>query len=313
MKGYRKQLTGTLKTMPENQLVSIIMNCYNGEKYLREALDSIIDQTYKNWELIFWDNQSTDNSANIVLSYNDHRIKCFYSKTHTLLYEARNLAIEKSQGGYLAFLDVDDYWDLTKLEKQMLVFSKNSEVAIVYSNYYYKNEIKNTFKEVNKKKLPEGMIVDELLRKNLMCLLTVLLNRNFINEQEKVFDPRLHMMGDFDMAIKISSKYKVSCIQQPLATYRWHGGNETISHQDLTIKELERWSIEMKKFPEISNNKGFQILLNQIEYMKAMLLLMKGDTLTAFNYFLKLPFGMYKLKLFISFLLPLKIIKLLRT
>ena len=131
--------------MPENQLVSIIMNCYNGEKYLREALDSIINQTFKNWELIFWDNQSTDNSANIVLSYNDHRIKFFYSKNHTLLYEARNLAIEKSQGGYLAFLDVDDYWDSAKLEKQMNVFYQTPEVAIVYSNYFYKNEIKKVF------------------------------------------------------------------------------------------------------------------------------------------------------------------------
>ena len=299
--------------MPENQLVSIIMNCYNGEKYLREALDSIIDQTYKNWELIFWDNQSTDNSANIVLSYNDHRIKYFYSKTHTLLYEARNLAIEKSQGGYLAFLDVDDYWNSTKLEKQMRVFSKNSEVAIVYSNYYFKNEIKNSFKEGNKKKLPEGMIVDELLRKNWMGLLTVLLNRKFINEQEKVFDPRLHIMGDYDMGIKISSKYKVSCVQQPLATYRWHGGNESISHQELTIKEFERWSMEMKKCPEISNNKGFQVLLNQITYKKSMFLLMNGNTLTAFKFFLKLPIGMEKLKLLISFLLPLKIIQLLKT
>ena len=59
--------------MPENHLVSIIMNCYNGEKYLREALDSVLAQTYDNWELIFWDNRSTDNSANIVHSYNDDR------------------------------------------------------------------------------------------------------------------------------------------------------------------------------------------------------------------------------------------------
>ena len=299
--------------VPETHFVSVIMNCYNGEKYLREALDSIIDQTCKNWELIFWDNQSTDNSANIVLSYNDHRIKYFYSKTHTLIYEARNLAIEKSQGGYLAFLDVDDYWNSTKLEKQMLVFSKNSEVAIVYSNFSFKNEIKNTFKELNNKKLPEGMIVDVLLRKNLMCLLTVLLNRRFINEQEKVFDPRLHIMGDYDMAIKISAKWKVSCVQQPLATYRWHGGNESISHQEQTIKEFERWSMEMKKCPEISNNKGFQVLLNQITYRKSMLLLMNGNTLIAFKFFLKLPIGMEKLKLLISFLWPKKIIQLLRT
>ena len=300
-------------TVPSEPLVSIIMNCYNGEKYLREALDSIIDQTYENWELIFWDNQSTDNSANIVLSYNDHRIKYSYSKTHTLLYEARNLAIEKSLGGYLAFLDVDDYWNPTKLEKQMLVFSKRSEVAIVYSNYYFKNEIKNTFKKVHKKILPEGMIVDELLRNNFICLLTVLLNRNFINEPDKVFDPSLHIMGDYAMAIKISYKHKVFCVQEPLATYRWHGGNESISHQGLCIKEMERWSMEMKKSPEISNNKGFQVLLDQIIYVKAMFLLMKGETRTAFNYYLKLPFGMNKLKLFISFLLPQKIIKLLKT
>ena len=157
------------------------------------------------------------------------------------------------------------------------------------------------------------MIVDELLRKNWMGLLTVLLNRKFINEQEKVFDPRLHIMGDYDMAIKITAKWKVSCVQQSLATYRWHGGNESISNEELCIKELERWSVEMKKCPEISNNKGFQILLNQITYRKAMLLLMNGNTLTAIKYYPKLPFGMEKLKLLISFLWPKKIIQLLRT
>ena len=60
--------------MPENQIVSIIMNCYNGEKYLREALDSILAQIYKNWELIFWDNQSTDKSVEIFKSYADERL-----------------------------------------------------------------------------------------------------------------------------------------------------------------------------------------------------------------------------------------------
>ena len=119
-------------------------------------------------------------------------------------------------------------------------------------------------------------------------------------------------MGDYDMAIKISAKWKVSCIQQPLATYRWHGGNESNSHRELNIKELERWSKEMKEFPEISNNKGFQILNNHIIYLKANFFLMKGDTLTAFNYFLKLPFGMEKLKLLISFMLSQKIKQLLR-
>ena len=77
-------------------LVSIIMNCYNGSKYLDEALQSIINQTYKNWELIFWDNLSNDNSKEIFKKYNDKRFKYFLADKHTVLYEARNLAIKKT-------------------------------------------------------------------------------------------------------------------------------------------------------------------------------------------------------------------------
>ena len=157
------------------------------------------------------------------------------------------------------------------------------------------------------------MIVDKLLRKNFMGLLTVLLNRGIIDGQGEIFDSRLHIMGDYDMAIKISAKWKVASLQQALATYRWHGGNESISHKELSIKELERWSKEMKEYPEISDKKGFQILQNQIIYLKGMMFLMKGDILTAYNYYLKLPFGKVKLKFLISFLLPLKIIQKLRT
>ena len=64
--------------MNNRPLVSIIMNCYNGEQYLPQALNSVVDQTYGNWELIFWDNQSTDKSAEIFKKYNDIRFKYFY-------------------------------------------------------------------------------------------------------------------------------------------------------------------------------------------------------------------------------------------
>ena len=81
-----------------NPLISVIINCYNGEKYLREAIDSVINQTYQNWEIIFWDNQSTDSSKQIVTSYKDNRIHYFCAPTHTSLGEARNLAVEKANG-----------------------------------------------------------------------------------------------------------------------------------------------------------------------------------------------------------------------
>ena len=99
--------------------VSVIMNCHNGEKYLKESVRSVINQSYKNWELIFWDNVSTDNSKEIVESFIDKRIKYFCSKKFTNLYEARNLAIEKASCNYIAFLDTDDKWSADKLEKQI--------------------------------------------------------------------------------------------------------------------------------------------------------------------------------------------------
>ena len=79
------------------------MNCYNGETYLHESIKSVLSQTYKNWELIFWDNRSEDKSAEIFKSYKDKRFRYFYSNEHTSLYKARNLAIEKCRGDFIAF------------------------------------------------------------------------------------------------------------------------------------------------------------------------------------------------------------------
>ena len=81
----------------------MIMNCFNGDTYLKEAIDNVISQTYKNWKIIFWDNQPSDKSAEIVNSYDDISIKCFYAPTHTVLGEARNTATSYK----LQAIDVD--------------------------------------------------------------------------------------------------------------------------------------------------------------------------------------------------------------
>mgnify|MGYP000238500923 CR=1 FL=1 len=95
---------------PVEKLVNIIVNCYNGEKYLKKNLESIQKQKYSNWELIFWDNQSSDNSKKIFDSFKDKRFKYYCSDKHTTLYEARNLACKKTNGEFIAFLDCDDWW-----------------------------------------------------------------------------------------------------------------------------------------------------------------------------------------------------------
>ena len=118
--------TGTLT-------VSVIMNCLNCSKYLREAIDSVYAQTYKNWEIIFWDNASTDNSAEIAKSY-DEKLRYFRGEKTVPLYAARNLALKQAKGKYIAFLDCDDYWLPQKLERQVEIFESDKNIGLVYSN-----------------------------------------------------------------------------------------------------------------------------------------------------------------------------------
>ena len=98
--------------MNKEPLVSIIMNCYNGAKYLQESLRSVINQTYQNWELIFWDNISSDDSKKIFSNFNENRFKYFLNDKHSILYHARNQAIKKANGDFIAFLDTDDVLSL---------------------------------------------------------------------------------------------------------------------------------------------------------------------------------------------------------
>ena len=165
------------------------MNCCNGEKYLREALDSVLVQTYQEWELIFWDNLSTDNSAQILNTYNDKRIKYYLSESFTTLGEARNQAIKKSNGDYIAFLDCDDLWFPEKLSKQVLLFD-NPIVGLVICDTHFFNE-NGILKQLYKRnKPPVGMVFRELLRKYFISLETAIVRRNALDSLNNGFDHR---------------------------------------------------------------------------------------------------------------------------
>ena len=98
------------------------MNCYNGDKFLEKSLKSIINQTYKKWELIFWDNNSNDNSKKYLKNLKINVLNTTNQKKLLNLYHARNLAIKHAKGKYICFLDVDDLWVKKKLESQIKFF-----------------------------------------------------------------------------------------------------------------------------------------------------------------------------------------------
>jgi glycosyltransferase involved in cell wall biosynthesis len=240
--------------MPKNKpLASVIMNCHNGEKYLKESIKSLMSQTYKNWELIFWDNNSLDNSKKILKGFKDKRIKYFKSQKFQNLYHSRNLAIKKAKGKYVGFLDVDDLWEKNKLKKQIKYFLENQSLKVIYSNFFLINEIKKKKNIGYKQLLPLGFITQKILNNYSVGLVTVMLEKNIFRKYR--FNSKYNIIGDFDFFIKISRKYKFGCIQSPLGSYRVHESNLSGKRIDLHIKELKDWlAINKKKLNNLSFN-----------------------------------------------------------
>ena len=294
--------------MSEQSLVSVIINCFNGEKYLREAVNSVIVQTYKNWEIIFWDNQSTDQSAEIFKSFNDPRLKYYYAPSYTSLYKARNHAVEKSNGEFIAFLDSDDWWASEKLEIQMNLF-KDKEVGLVYSNYYIYNEETRRKKLATKKKLPSGIVTNSLLANYNVGIITVIIRKKLFNTFKGGFDGKYNIIGDFDFIIKLSKVSKFACIQTGLSYWRSHKKNSSYINYELEIKELEDWLTNQKIF----DRSKFDHLLKNVKlkttYMIIINNIINGNLKKAVKDIISFPLGLKKIRLIIALLLTKKLVK----
>ena len=253
--------------MKNTSLVSIIINCYNGEKFLAEAIESILNQTYKNWEIIFWDNVSTDKSEKILKSFNDKRIKYFKSNKFSKLYEARNLAINKAKGKYISFLDTDDWWSKNKLSKQVKLIESKKQTNFIYSNLYIYNH-KTKFKKLFfKYKMPSGKITQHLLNDYRLGIISVLMTKKIFDK--KKFNKKYNIIGDFDFFINLSLEENFYCIQEPLAYHRKHEKNYS-KKINIFTNELENWSkINLKKFKKLNYSlKSFKFFFFKLKLKK---------------------------------------------
>ena len=248
-------------------LVSVIVNCFNGEKYLKEALASVLNQSYENWEIIFWDNRSTDNSKNILNSFKDSRIKYFFAEKHTTLYQARNLAIKKSNGELLAFIDVDDIWEKNKLELQVPIF-QNSKISLVYSNLWIAKQNLEKKKLFIKKESPSGFIYEKLLDDYNVGIITTVFRKSIIKDLEKIFDERFSIIGDFDFFLKLAKSNYFHYINEPLAYYRIHKENFSTVFKEKEMQEFDTWlsenknNINSEKLKKISRKISLRKLLH---------------------------------------------------
>ena len=278
--------------------VSVIMNCYNGEKYLREALDSVLVQTYSKWELIFWDNQSTDNSAEIFKRYDDQRFKYCYAPTHTLLYEARNYAIEQASGDFLAFLDVDDWWVPEKLAQQIPLFD-DEQVGLVCSNYWIVSETRKTKSLFRKKCFPQGWVLNDVLDAYPVGMLTLTVRRTAFDGLDGGCNPAYHIIGDYDLVVRLAVDWKMACNEEPLAFYRLHGENEGQKQKKRGLNEYKEWVEEQQKNPKIKQLPAFSKVLNEVQYLEGVVCLSEDKKDHVRKIVRQLPWGKYKLKLLV--------------
>lgn len=222
--------------MPPTPDVSVIMNCRNGERYLRPALDSVFAQTFSGWEIIFWDNSSTDGSAAIAREYGD-RVRYFYGGP-CRLYAARNRAIEHASGRYLGFLDTDDIWLPRKLELQVRAFERNPAAGLVYSNAEFFDDAGGS-RVRHRRAQPEGFIFRRQLRHYDLLLPTVMIRRSAFDARGG-FDEGMEVSGDTDLFLNICQRFPVAYVDAVTARYREHPASTTAAHPESFVDEAER-------------------------------------------------------------------------
>lgn len=229
--------------MEGNPLVSVIINCFNGEEFLREAIDSVLAQTYTHWEIIFWDNQSTDATAEIVKSYTDSRIRYYYAPNHTPLGEARNLAVEKAKGEYINFLDADDIWMPNKLEEQIKLIEPGvcevvySPFEIYFSNRNKKNKRMLSYYQNLYKPDPHKTTYQNLLFSNWIIFSSVIFNKSLFVKVGGV-NSSFKQNEDYDVLLKCSLQTKFRVALNTKIYYRVHTNNNSLKNGDVHIYEM---------------------------------------------------------------------------
>ena len=211
-------------------LVSVIMNIRNGAAFLREALDSVMAQTFTDWELIAWDDCSTDGSARIVAEYQDQRVRYFLSPEETPLGKARDNAIRQAKGEWLAFLDQDDLWTSTKLDKQMAL--ADGRVGIIYGRavLFWPSGRKHDYDQAHEfTPLPEGDIFSELFRNACFIAMSSAVLRRSAVEAIGGIPEYIEMAPDYYLYIAIARRYPAYAVQEVVCWYRMHGSN--LSHE----------------------------------------------------------------------------------
>jgi glycosyltransferase involved in cell wall biosynthesis len=214
--------------------VSVIIPAYNAMPYLPEALESVLRQTFSDFEVIIIDDGSTDRTVEWTSKLTDPRVKVILQDNHGSA-RARNQGIAIANGEYIALLDADDIWEPTKLEKQIRFLDEHPEIGLVDTWTLLIDETGNSTGRVIVSKA-EGDVWKQLVQFQPVCACdsTPLIRRECF-ETVGLFDENLLFLEDLDLWIRLAYRYNFGAIEQPLVGYRQRSGSKSTNCQETLL------------------------------------------------------------------------------
>jgi glycosyltransferase involved in cell wall biosynthesis len=236
-----------MSNQDSNPLVSIGMPLYNGEKYLKEAIDSVLNQTYTNIELVIVNDGSSDNSVAIVEGYNDPRVRLFHNDRNRGVSHTRNKVIEYAQGDYLAWMDCDDISLPEKIALQVKLMEKNKNIGVCGTSYllffgdkvYYEDLAKSHHEEIR---------ANFVFKPATIFMPTAMIRMTILREDPIRFNENLAMAEDYDFFQRFCEKYEASNVSTTLFRYRDNPNSLTHSFEN---KKQERFQLKKSIYSRI--------------------------------------------------------------
>ena len=259
--------------------VSVIIPTHNRAELLKRAINSVLRQTFEDFELIVVDDASSDNTPEVVEGIKDGRIQYVRLKKNSGGPVARNTGIKRARGRFIALLDDDDEWLPNRLELQIEKFeSLEKDVGVVYGGFYY---VSQDTGEILGKRLPRyrGDVYAYFLKENFVGSPTLLIRRECF-KKAGLFDPKLKSSQDWDMWLRIAKYYKFDYVPAVVAKYYVHGHQITFNMEKyISGREKFVW-----KYPDIYKNP--RILSLHLSQM-GLLLILSGNAEKGLKYLAK--------------------------
>jgi len=267
----------------KNVVLSVCVPVYNGEKYLKESIGSILRQTYGNFELIIVDDCSEDGSERVVRSFSDPRVKYVKNSINLGLVKNWNRCIEESIGRYISIFHQDDVMMPSNFENKIKVLQKDDSIGFVCSNFYEIDSDSNYLQTKSNwanmspgKDFVKGvgeLLEDMLLGDNFICCPTVIARRECY-EKLGMFDTNLTFTCDWEMWMRIMLFYKWAYLAEPLVKYRWSGANVSFSFlgklQGIEQEYIAKMNVIKKHPKRLPNNRRLKRMITETASRKAL-------------------------------------------